>query len=135
MSKETFVQVIRGAHEWVKQAEEGLEKAIAEHGEDKEIGWGPATAYYLPMSYSLMGLEIKTLGGLKAQVEHARSLLKPIPTDALWLPYLGDGLDAGVATMFAQEALVAIRTANGYKTPDGYQGFISRSNRFYIFEK
>ena len=65
MSKEVFTQVIRGSHEWVRQAEEGLEKAIAEHGEDTPIGWGPATAYNLPMSYSLMGLEVKTLAGLR----------------------------------------------------------------------
>jgi len=125
MSKQVFTQVIRGAHEWVRQAEEALDKAIAEQGPDKSVGWGPLTAYNLPMSYSLMGLEVKTLGQLKPQVEHARELLKPIPTDDLWLPYLGDGLDAGAATMLAQEALVALRTANGYQHPPGWQGFIS----------
>lgn len=125
MSKEVFTQVIRGAHDWVRQAEQKLDAAIAEHGEDTPIGWGPATAYNLPMSYSLMGLEVKKLSELRPQVEHARELLRPIPTDNLWLPYLGDGLDAGAATMLAQEALVAMRTCNGYATPDGYQGFIS----------
>jgi acetyl-CoA synthase len=125
MSKLVFTQVIRGAHQWVRQAEEALSEAIAEHGPDTPVGWGPATAYYLAMSYSLMGLEVKTLGDLKTQVEHARELLRPIPTDELWLPYLGDGLDAGAATMLAQEALVALRTVNGYVTPPGWQGFIS----------
>ena len=94
MSKEVFTQVIRGAHEWVRQAEEALEEAVAKHGADTPVGWGPATAYNLPMSYSLMGLEVKTVGEMKPQVEHARELLRPVPTDALWLPYLGDGLDA-----------------------------------------
>ncbi|NUQ61223.1 MAG: CO dehydrogenase/CO-methylating acetyl-CoA synthase complex subunit beta [Pirellulales bacterium] len=125
MSKQVFTQVIRGAHQWVKQAEESLEKALAEYGPGKRIGWDTQTSYSLPMSYSLMGLEVKTLGELKAQVEHARELLKPIPSDELWLPYLGDGLDAGAATMLAQEALVALRTVNGYVTPPGWQGFIS----------
>ncbi len=125
MSKQVFTKVIRGAHEWVRQAEEALQKALAEHGPDKPVDWGGLTVYCLPMSYSLMGLEVKTVGGLKPQVEHARELLKPIPSDDLWLPYLGDGLDAGVATMLAQEALVALRTANGYQTPPGWQGFIS----------
>ena len=125
MSKQVFTQVIRGSHEWVKQAEEGLEKAIAEYGEDKPVGWGPLTSYNLPMSYSLMGLEVKTLGDMRPQVEHARELLAPLPSEDLWLPYLGDGLDAGAATMLAQEVLVALRTANGYQTPAGYQGFIS----------
>jgi len=125
MSKQVFTQVIRGAHQWVRQAEEGLEKAIAEHGPDKPVGWGPLTAYNLPMSYSLMGLEVRTLGDLRPQVAHARELLKPVPSEELWLPYLGDGLDAGAATMLAQEALVALRTVNGYQTPPGWQGFIS----------
>jgi len=125
MSKQVFTQVIRGAHQWVKQAEDALEKALAEHGPDKPVGWGPLTAYCLPMSYSLMGLEVKTVGELRPQVEHARELLRPIPTDELWLPYLGDGLDAGAATMLAQEALVALRTVNGHQMPPGWQGFIS----------
>ncbi len=60
MSKEVFTQVIRGAHEWVKQAEEALDTAIAEKGADTPIGWGAQTAYYLPMSYSMMGVEAKT---------------------------------------------------------------------------
>lgn len=125
MSKEVFTQVIRGAHEWVKQAEEALDKAIADKGADTPIGWGAQTAYYCPMSYSMMGIEAKTVGDLKPQVEEARSLLGPVPSDDLWLPYLGDGLDAGAATMFAQEALVALRTCNGYQHPKGWQGFIS----------
>jgi len=125
MSKQVFTQVIRGAREWVRQAEEALEKAIAEYGPEKPIGWGPLTVYYLPMSYSLMGLEVKTVGELKPQVEHARELLRPVPTDDLWLPYLGDGLDAGAAAMLAQEALVALRTVNGHQMGPGWQGFIS----------
>jgi len=125
MSKEVFTQVIRGAHEWVKQAEEALDKAIADKGADTPIGWGAQTAYYCPMSYSMMGVEAKTVGDLKTQVEEARSLLRPVPSNDLWLPYLGDGLDAGAATMLAQEALVALRTCNGYQHPKGWQGFIS----------
>ncbi len=125
MSREVFTQVIRGAHEWVRQAEQALEKALADYGPDKPVGWGPQTAYYLSMSYSLMGLEVRTIGQLRPQIQHARELLKPIPSDEVWLPYLGDGLDAGAATMLAQETLVALRTVNGYTTPPGYQGYIS----------
>ncbi len=125
MSKQVFTQVIRGAHRWVKQAEEALEKALAEHGPEKPIGWGLQTSYSLPMSYALMGLEVKTLGQLRPQVEHARELLGEIPSDELWLPYLGDGLDAGAATMLAQEALTAMRTLNGDEHAPGWQGFIS----------
>mgnify|MGYP003529876435 CR=1 FL=1 len=37
MSKQVFTQVIRGAHAWVRQAEEALDKAMAEHGPDKPV--------------------------------------------------------------------------------------------------
>jgi acetyl-CoA synthase len=125
MSKLVFTKVMRGSHQWVKQAEEALEKAIAEHGPQKPVGWELQTSYCLPMSYALMGLEVKTVGDLKAQVAHARDLLCPIPSEELWLPYLGAGLDAGAASMLATEALTALRTVNGYQTPPGWQGFIS----------
>ncbi len=125
MSREVFTQVIRGTHAWVQQAEAEFQAAIAEYGPDRPVGWGTQTCYSLPMSYALMGLEVKTLGDLQAQLDHARELLRPVPDAQLWLPYLGDGLDAGVASMLATEALVALRTANGYQTPPGWQGFIS----------
>jgi acetyl-CoA synthase len=125
MSKHVFTQVIRGAHRWVQEAEEALENALAAHGADTPVGWGPQTSYYLPMSYALMGLEVKTIGDLQKQLDHARELLHAVPSDEVWLPYLGDGLDAGVASMLATEVLVALRTANGYQPPAGWQGFIS----------
>src|SRR5574340_1826104 len=99
MSRGVFTKVIRGAHAWVRQAEESLEAAIASHGPGQPVGWGTATSYYLPMSYALMGLEAKTLGDMKPQLAHARELLRPTPDERMWLPYLGDGLDAGVASM------------------------------------
>jgi acetyl-CoA synthase len=48
-----------------------------------------------------------------------------MPSDEVWLPYLGDGLDAGGASMLATEALVALRTVSGHEMPPGWQGFIS----------
>ena len=75
MSKQVFTQVIRGAHAWVEQAEKALDEAIAKSGPDTPVGWGPLTAYNLPMSYSLMGLEAKTLGDLRPQI-HRLGFLK-----------------------------------------------------------
>ena len=65
MSREVFTNVIRGAHVWVRQAEEKLQAALAENGPDKSVGWGLQTSYYLPMSYALAGLEVKTIGDLR----------------------------------------------------------------------
>ena len=39
MSKEVFTKVIRGAHEWVKRAEDELEAALEKLGGDKPVGW------------------------------------------------------------------------------------------------
>jgi acetyl-CoA synthase len=125
MSKEVFTKVIRGAHQWVAQAEEALREALEKYGADRPVGWGGQTSYCLPMSYALMGLEARTLGDLQSQAKQARELLWPVPAEQQWLPYLGHGLDAGVASMLATEILVALRTVNGYQMPPGWQGFIS----------
>ena len=36
-------------------------------------------------------------------------LLPPAPADALWLPYLGHALDAGMAALFADEIIEGIK--------------------------
>ena len=41
----------------------------------------------------------------------ARALLHPEPAGSLWLPYLGETLDAGVATLFAEEVIEGVRFA------------------------
>jgi len=124
MSREVISAAIRGAHGFVTEAEALLDQAIQANGEDQKIEF-PETAFYLPMTYALMGLEVSTLGGLKSVVGHARTLLPAEPTENLWLPYLGDGLDAGVATLLGMEATCAIRYMNGEKIEDGFHGFIS----------
>ena len=59
MSREVFAAVIRGAHGFVQEAEAGLAQAIEAKGEDGKVEF-PETAFYLPMIYALLGLEIKT---------------------------------------------------------------------------
>lgn len=124
MSKQIFTQAIRGAHAFVNQADEKLTAAIKDKGDDCKVAF-PETAFYLPMAYALMGLEVKTLGEMKPILEHCRELLPEVPSEKLWLPYLGDGLDAGVATLLSQEVLVALRETNGQTVPEGYNGFIT----------
>ena len=47
------------------------------------------------------------------------------PTEKLFLPYLGDALDAGVATLLSLETICAMRCMNGQKADEGFTGFIS----------
>jgi acetyl-CoA synthase len=124
MSKIVASAVIRGAHSWVEEAEAALKKAIEEKGEDQKLEF-PETAFFLPMAYSLLGMEAKNLGDGKKIMARARDLLPQVPSDKVWLPYLGPTLDAGIATLFSTEMITALRYLRGELPAEGDQGFIS----------
>jgi acetyl-CoA synthase len=108
MSRLIATRAIRGAHKLVARAERELDAAIAEKGPDTRVEF-PNTGYYLPISHGILGLRIETLGGLRDLLAEAKELLPPVPSDSLWLPYLGNTLDAGMATLFADEIIEAIK--------------------------
>jgi len=125
MSREVFSAVIRGAHQFVKEAEEAWKRAVDEHGESTAIGF-PETAFALPMVFALTGRKVEKLADCEPILKHCREdLLKEVPADRVWLPYLGHGLDAGAAAMFAQEILCALDYLNGHEWQDGYTGFLT----------
>ncbi|MFH1655327.1 MAG: acetyl-CoA decarbonylase/synthase complex subunit alpha/beta [Candidatus Omnitrophota bacterium] len=108
MSKIVAQAVIRGAHQIFKESESKLNKAIEEKSESQKIEF-PSTAFYLPMANALMAKEAKTLKDAKEILEHARSLLPEVPSDKIWLPYLGGVLDAGIATLLCEEIIMVLR--------------------------
>jgi acetyl-CoA synthase len=108
MSRYIATHAMRGASALVSEAEIMLHKAIQEKGADTPVAF-PNTAYYLPLIMALTGNQVETLGQLKPVLDHARSLLHPIPANRHWTPYLGETLDSGMATLFAAEAIEAIR--------------------------
>ena len=108
MSKLIATRAIRGAHNLVARAEQELLKALAEKPPHTAVKF-PNTAYYLPISHGMLGMKIETLEGLKELLQEATKLLPPIPGDELWLPYLGNTLDAGMAALFADEIIEAIK--------------------------
>ncbi len=124
MSREVMSAIIRGATVFVEEAETMLARAIEAKGEDQAIEF-PGTAFYLPMANALTGHDVQKLGQLKEIVEHCRDLLPTAPADKMWLPYLGDGLDAGAATLLALEATCALRYLNEETIEPGFSGFIS----------
>ena len=130
MSKLIASAAIRGAHRLVRQAEEMLEKAIAEKGLSFPFEF-PDTAYYLPMIYAMTGFPVKTLSDMKVALGMARELLHPEPDEHLWKPYLGEALDSGMATLFAEEIIMALRYINGLEpvtdseTGYVYNGFVT----------
>ncbi len=112
MSRYIATRAIRGANALVTEAELMLGQALAEKGPDTPVQF-PNTAYYLPVILGMTGHEVQTLGQLGPVLEHARSLLHPVPSEARWTPYLGETLDSGMATLLAAETIEAIRFAYG----------------------
>jgi acetyl-CoA synthase len=118
VSKIILSAAIRGAHNIVNKCAAKLDEAIQKYGENQEIGF-PNTAYYLPIIYSLMGIKIEKLKDAVPVMKRCKSLLPPVPAEHNYLPYLGPGLDAGLATLFAEEIFEAIRYVDD---PDFYLG-------------
>ena len=82
MSKLISTRAIRGAHKLVERAEKELNLALESKPEDTPVKF-PNTAYYLPVTYGMLGLKIDTLGGLKELLAEAKNLLPPIPAENL----------------------------------------------------
>ncbi|MEN3013832.1 MAG: acetyl-CoA decarbonylase/synthase complex subunit alpha/beta [Endomicrobiia bacterium] len=113
MSKMIATKAILGAHKIVARAEEMLNKAIEKYGKELPVGF-PDTAYYLPFIYAMTAEKIQKLGDLFPMIEYTKKLLPVLPSEELWLTYLGDTLDAGIATLFAEEIIEALK----YSLPD-----------------
>lgn len=112
MSKIIASAAIRGAHSIVTKAEKKLKKAIDTKGPNEKVEF-PNTGYYLPVIYGLTGRKIEKLSDMEPVLKQAKELLPEVPSKNLWLPYLGPTLDAGVATLFAEEIMEALRYVIG----------------------
>ena len=118
MSKIIATAAIRGAHKLVERAQESLAKAIELKGKDAKVEY-PNTAYYLPIILMLLGQKVEKVGDLEESLQEAKKLLGEIPTDELWLPYLGETLDSGAATLIAEEIIESLKYVIG---PDPVEG-------------
>jgi len=102
----------------VARAEAKLGEAIDAKGESARVGFGN-TAYFLPIIHSLTDERVETLRDCRRVLKRARVLLPERPSDEVWLPYLGNTLDAGVAALFACEIIEACKYLIG---PDPEEG-------------
>ena len=123
MSKIIATKAIRGAHKIVTRAKEDLAKAIDESGIDSPVAF-PDTNYYLPFAYAMLGIKAQKAKDLLEILKYAESLLPPIPSENVWLPYLGPTLDAGMATLFAQEIIEVLKYSLG--------NTITPTNEFWV---
>ncbi len=118
MSKIIATSAIKGAYKIVKKAEEILKNSIDKHGPEQKIEF-PNTGYYLPIIYSMTGIAVETLSDAVKVIEEAKKLLPAVPAEKLWLPYLGGTLDAGIATLWAEEIIEAIKYLDGPSPVEG----------------
>src|SRR5512138_2622606 len=108
MSKIIASAAIKGAHKTVNNAREKWQQAMDKYGANEPVGF-PNTAYYLPVIYGMLGAKVEKLGDMEPVLKKCQALLPPPVKEEHPLPYLGPALDAGMATLFAQELIEAVR--------------------------
>ena len=108
MSKIIISSAIRGAHAIVDRVEGKVNAAIEKFGADHEVKL-PNTAYYLPVVYGMTGYKVEKIGDMTTVIKKCRELLPEVPAENCWLPYLGPGLDAGMAACFAFDVEEALK--------------------------
>jgi acetyl-CoA synthase len=108
MSRIIAGSAINGAYKLVEKAEHALEVALGSHSESAAVEL-PNTGYYLPVIYGTTGEEVKSLGDCRKILKMARELLPPKVNREHWVPYLGHTLDAGMATLWAEEVYEALK--------------------------
>jgi acetyl-CoA synthase len=108
MSKIIASAAIRGAYKIIGQAEEKWKQSMDKHGHKEPVGF-PNTAYYLPVIYGMLGIKIENLGDMEQIIKKCKQLLPPLVRAEHPLPYLAPALDAGMATLWAEEIIEALR--------------------------
>lgn len=101
-------------------ADTTLSDAINKKGGSTKLGF-EGTAFFLPLAYALLGLEVKDLNSAKDVLTQARFLSQGKPASGgLSVPYLDGLLSRGLATLLCEELLAAL-----LHTPqEGYLGFV-----------
>ena len=108
MSKTIATAAIKGAHKLVTQAEEAYKKANEKYGADQKVEF-PNTAYFLPVTYAMTGIKVENVGDITQVLDYSKKLLPPVPDKKTWLPFLGHTLDAGMASLFADEIIEVLK--------------------------
>ena len=116
MSKLVAFAAIQGAYNIVSKAEGTLKTAMEAHGATQKLEF-PNTGYYLPIIYSILGEKVENLEDAQKVMEICKKLLPPHVKGRHHTPFLGPLLDAGMATLLAEEIVEAIRYVDD---PDFY---------------
>ncbi len=108
MSRVIASAAIQGAHKLADQARQLYQQAVQDKGPDGPVAF-PNTGYYLPIIYSMTGLTVERLSDCEAVFAEIDELLPDRVDEHVWLPYLGPTLDAGMASLFAEEIIEACK--------------------------
>jgi acetyl-CoA synthase len=108
MSKIIASAAIRGAYKIVDNAEKKWQQAMDKWGAKEPVGF-PNTAYYLPIIYGILGTKVEKLGDMEQVLKRCKTMLPPLVREKHPLPYLAPALDAGMATLFAEEIIEGIK--------------------------
>jgi acetyl-CoA synthase len=115
--KEFASAVIKEAPKLVSKASGKLQAAIKKKGAEGPVCCTPSD--YLPVIYGITGKKISILSDLNQIIVQARDLLAEPPGNNHWLPYLGHALDAGIASLFAEEIIEAVDINPDSNSSDG----------------
>lgn len=104
----------------IDAAETTLSERIKTRGAPGALGF-EGTAFYLPLAYALLGLEVRSLEDGLQIIKLARQIAQGQPlSNGLVIPYVDGLLAHGLATLLAEE-LLAVLT---HTPQDGYLGFV-----------
>lgn len=121
--------VMRGSHEGYREAGELLNRVIQDNGEEYQFEF-PDTAFYFPLIYAITGIKVKNLAQVRDALQLAKSRLYDNHEEAA----LSDVLSSGIAMLFSQEILLALRYIEGLEPVKEkvsrpiYNGFLSDSD-------
>ncbi len=116
MSKVIASAAIRGAKTIVARAQDRLNEALGKYGPDKPVAF-PNTNYYLPVIYAMTGEAVEKLGDIQKIIDMAAELMPAAPREKVWVPYLGETLDSGMAALWADEIIEALKYVEGEDCP------------------
>lgn len=100
--------VARGVRRYYDLATSRYEEALSSMDASTTVEF-PNTGYYLPVIYGITGHVVEKLEDIQWVLDEAEKLIPPEPSPKMWLPYLGETLDGGMAALWLAEIIEALK--------------------------
>ena len=109
--------VARGSRAYFDLAKSRFEEAAANMDAGQKRDFFPNTGYFLPVIYAITGHKVESLDDMRWVLDEAERLLPRVPTANTWLPYLGETLDGGMASLWLAEIIEALKYVGAGPAP------------------